>query len=389
MTKLSEDVLICILLRLAVKSLMRFNCISKTFYALIQSSTFVNLYLYLTTTSKDEFILFKRCLGQENNRYKTILSFLSGDEDNDYLNPISHDLDVTYLSSPYNFDNDQLIGPCHGLIAWMDSVTTFLINPSTRNYRILPPNHFCCQEDFYRSIQAVGFGFDSIANNYKVGKISIIYMVDNDDYPQEMERKVDIYDLSVDCWRELDHTVAQLLTTFCCVSCSQMFYRGVCHWVASLDIDAYVILCFEMSTEISYSLEISETCHLINGPSCRLVILHDSLTLIYHPYREPVISVEKDLINIWIMKDYNKYESWIKKYTISGLLIVFPLAVWKGYLLLFQSRSGCLMSYNLISNVVKQFSFHGCPKSFRVLLYKDSLTSIPTESENTTQVDKF
>ncbi|KAK4737265.1 hypothetical protein R3W88_000962 [Solanum pinnatisectum] len=353
---------------------MRFNCISKTFYTLIKSSTFVNLYLYRATTSKDEFILFKHCFEHERNRYKTILSFLSGDDDDDdYFNPIIQDLDVTHLKSNNNYSLDQFIGPCHGLIAMMDSVTTISINPSTRNYRLLPPDQVIgCQKDYYRSIQNVGFGYDSIANDYKVIRISIIYMTDHDDYPEEMDRIVDIYDLSVDCWRKLDSGVVQQLSMFYCVSCSQMFYRGICHWVASQDIDGnideYTVLCFEMSTEIFHSLKIPEPCHLIYGPSCKLMVLHDSLALIYHPYSEP---------------------SWIKKYTIRGLQIDFPLAIWKGYLLLYQSGSGCLMSYNLNSNVVKELSFHGVPQSFRVICYKDSLTSIPRENEHTTQVHKF
>ncbi|OIT39892.1 hypothetical protein A4A49_05423 [Nicotiana attenuata] len=166
-----------------------------------------------------------------------------------------------------------------------------------------------------------------------------------------------------------------------------MFYKKSCHWIASLDMDAYVILCFDMSTEIFRSMKIPETCHLIDGPFFRLVLLHDSLTLIYYPYPEPVIPMEKDLMNIWIMHDYNVYESWIKKYTIRGLLIESPLAVWKGYLMIYQSRSGCLMSYNLKSNEIKEFSFHGFPKSLRVIVYKDSLTSIPREKA--TQIHKY
>lgn len=175
MKKLCEDVVIYVLLRLTVKSLLRFICISKTYCTLIQSSTFVNLYLYHTTTSKDEFILLKCCFEEENNRYKAILSFLCGDDV--YLNPIFQDLDVTHLTSIHNFNNDQLIGPWHGLIALMNSITTILINPSTRNYRLLPPNPFGCQNDFYRTIQGVCFGFDFVANDYKVVKISIIYIV--------------------------------------------------------------------------------------------------------------------------------------------------------------------------------------------------------------------
>lgn len=171
MNKMSKDVVIYTLLRLSVKSHMRFKGVSKSFYTLIWSSIFVNLYLYRTTTSKDEFILLKRCFRQENYRYKTILSFLSGDDD-DYLNPIFEDLDVTHLTSTYNFDHDQLIGPCHGLIALMDYETTILFNPSTRNYRVLPPSPFGCPQHLYRNVQCVGFGFDPVFNDYKVIRIS-------------------------------------------------------------------------------------------------------------------------------------------------------------------------------------------------------------------------
>ncbi|KAK6803323.1 hypothetical protein RDI58_001107 [Solanum bulbocastanum] len=240
----------------------------------------------------------KHCFEHERNRYKTILSLLSDDDnDSDYFNPIIQDLDVTHLKSNNNYSLDQFIGPCHGLIAMMDSVTTILINPSTRNYRLLPPDQFIgCQKDYYRSIQNVGFGYDSITNDYKVIRISIIYMTDRDDYPEKMDRIVDIYDLSVDSWRKLDGGVVQQLSMFYCVSCSQMFYRGICHWVASQDIDGNI----------------------------------------------------------------DEY-----------------------------SGSGCLMSYNHNSNVVKGLSFHGVPQSFRVICYKDSLTSIPRENEHTTQVHKF
>nr|BAQ18978.1 S11-locus linked F-box protein 1 [Petunia x hybrida] len=381
--RLTQDVIVHILIRLAVKPLMRLKCVSKSCYTLIKSSTFLNLHIHRKTTSKDELILFKRSFKQNTGQYTTILSFLSGDDD-DYLNSIFPDLDVTHLTSIHHYNNDQLVGPCHGLIALMDSHITILFNPSTRIYKLLPPNPFGCQKGFFDSTEAVGFGFDSIANDYKVVRISIIYIV-NDGYPDEHERKVQIYNLSNDYWREIDHA-GQQLTTFFIDQCSQMFYKGTCHWIASQDIDAFLVLCFDMSTEIFRSFKIPETCHYSDGPCCRLVLLHDSLTLIYYPYPEPVIPLEKEMLNVWVMRDYSTYESWIKKYTITGLPIETPLAVWKNCLLLFQNRSGCLMSYNLESNEVKELNYHGYPQSLRVAVYKDSLASIPRETE---QVHKF
>nr|AIG62919.1 S-locus F-box protein type-14 [Solanum peruvianum]AIG62965.1 S-locus F-box protein type-14 [Solanum lycopersicum] len=55
--KSSKDLIIFIHLKFPVKSIKRFNCI---FFKVIQSSTFVNLYLNRTTTTQEEFIMYKR-----------------------------------------------------------------------------------------------------------------------------------------------------------------------------------------------------------------------------------------------------------------------------------------------------------------------------------------
>nr|XP_016474410.1 PREDICTED: F-box protein CPR30-like [Nicotiana tabacum] len=169
MKRFPEDVVIYILLRFRVKFLLRFKCISKTCYTLIKSSIFVNLHLSRTTNDKDEFILFKRSWKEETSLYKTIISFLSVRAD-DYLNPIIPDQDVPYMTATYSIEYDQLIGPCHGLIALMDDLNTLLFNPSTRKYMLLPPSPFNCPRNHYRTIRCVGFDFDSIANDYKVVK---------------------------------------------------------------------------------------------------------------------------------------------------------------------------------------------------------------------------
>nr|BAJ24882.1 S5-locus linked F-box protein [Petunia x hybrida]BAQ18968.1 S10-locus linked F-box protein type-18 [Petunia x hybrida]BAQ19018.1 S22-locus linked F-box protein type-18 [Petunia x hybrida]BAQ19053.1 Sm-locus linked F-box protein type-18 [Petunia x hybrida]BAQ19082.1 S22m-locus linked F-box protein type-18 [Petunia x hybrida] len=384
---LPNDLTIYILLILPVKALMRLKCVSKTCYTLIQSSAFVDLHLNRKTTSKDECILLKRSLEEGINRYKTSLSFLCGD-DHDYLSPIIHDVDVTHLTTNCNFCHDQLVGPCHGLIALMHSPTTVLFNPSTRKYKLLPPSPLRHLKGFYRSMEGEGFGFDSIINNYKVVKISTIYKVDHFDYLEEIGRKVEVYDLSTDSWRELDH-VAQELTTLCCVECTQMFYKGACHWIATQDLDAFRILCFDMSSEVFRSLKIPENCHLFEGPWCRLALIQESLTLIYYRYPDQSTAQGKDSSVVWIMKDYSVHESWVKNYTITSVPIHSPLAVWKGYLLVFEGKSGCLMSYDLICNKIKELNFHGFPESLRALVYKDSLISIPIGSEHSAQVHRF
>lgn len=213
MKKYPDDVVIYILLMFPLKFLLRFKCVSKTCYTLVQSSTFINLHLNHNTTSKDDYILFKRSFKEDIERYKAIFSFLSSDGD-DHLYSVYPDVDVPYITKPYSIDNDQLIGPTHGLIVMMDPITTILFNPSTRNYRLLPPSPFVVPKAFYRSIESGGFGFDSVVNDFKVFRISEVYTEDRFGYPVKGDKKIEVYELGIDIWRELDHVDQELPTLF-------------------------------------------------------------------------------------------------------------------------------------------------------------------------------
>lgn len=119
------------------------------------------------------------------------------------------------------------------------------------------------------------------------------------------------------------------------------------------------------------------------------LLLTDSLSLTCHPRLGPMTYSTNDLIEIGIMTDYNVYESWIKKYTIRGLPTESPLAVWKDYLLFFQSKTGYFVSYDLNSDEIKELNFHGCLESMRVVIYEESLTLVPGGSQSSTHVQNI
>nr|BAQ19002.1 S19-locus linked F-box protein 2 [Petunia axillaris subsp. axillaris] len=367
MKELPHDVMIYILVMLPVKSLLRFKCSCKTFCNIIKSATFINLHLNHTTNFKDELVLLKRSFKtDEYNFYKSILSFLSSKEDYDFT-PISPDVEIPHLTTTSACVFHQLIGPCNGLIALTDSLTTILFNPTTRYYRLIPPCPFGIPRGFRRSISGFGFGFDSNANDYKVVRISEVYK-----YHYDKDMKVDIYDVSVDSWRELN-LLGQKLPIVLWFPCSEILYKRNVHWFAVAD--DVVILCFDFSTELFKNIEMPNA-HDIDGMSYGLVILYKFLTLIcyhYPMFTEPT----EDLVDIWIMKEYGQKESWIKRFSVNLLPIESPLAVWKDELLLLQTRSGQLFTYDLNSDEVKELNLHGCPESLRVVVYKESLTLIP------------
>nr|ABR18786.1 class S F-box protein [Nicotiana alata] len=375
MKKLPEDVVIYILSRFSVKSLLRFKFISKSWYTLIQSSTFINVHLNRSTITKNEFILFSRSFRIETEGFKNVLSIISSDDYND-LNVVLQDLDLPYLTFTPNYHFNELVGPCNGLIVLTDDDDIIvLFNPATKNYMLLPPSPFVCSKGYHRSfIGGVGFGFDSIGNDYKFVRISEVFL---DTYwgPEEREQKVEVYDLRSDSWRDLNHVDQQLPTIFW-NQCFEMLHNGAFHWYAVGDL-TYEILCFDFSTEIFRSMKMPESCNAYDGKRYSLAVVNESLTLICYPSPDSEIDQTQNTMDIWIMMEYGVNESWTKKYIISPLPIESPLTIWRDHLLLLQSKTGQLISYNLRSNEVKEFDLRGYPESLRAIVYKESLISVP------------
>nr|ABR18784.1 class S F-box protein [Nicotiana alata] len=378
-----EDVVIYVLIRLPVKSIMRFKCTSKTLYILIRSTSFSDIHLNHTTTSQDESILFKRSFKEEANQFKNVISFLFGVDDAGF-DPLLPDLEVPHLTTDYGSIFHQLIGPCHGLIALTDSVQTVLLNPATRHYRLLPPCPFGCPKGYHRTIEGVGFGFISILNDFKVVRISDVFWDPPYGYPEGRDSKVDIYELSTDSWRELEPVQVPRVYW---LPCSEMVYQEAVHWFAT--IEEVVILCFDIVTETFRNMKMPDACYSIKQSRYGLIVLNESLALICYPDPRCAVDPTQDFIHIWLMEEYGVSETWIKKYTIQSLPIESPLAVWKDHLLLLQSKIGQLISYDVNSDEMKEFDLHGFPKSLRVIVFKESLTSIPSGSEHGTRVQKF
>nr|BAJ24855.1 S-locus linked F-box protein type-2 [Petunia x hybrida] len=384
MKKLPIDVVIYVLLKFPVKSLMRFKCISKALYILILNNTFVKLHLNRITSTKDELILFIRTFREEPEQLKSIASFFSCDDNND-LHTLHPDLDVSDLTSSCCTIFNELIGPCHGLIALADSFIIIILNPSTRKYVVLPPSPFECPKGYHRSVEGIGFGYDPIVNDYKVVRLSDVYWDPPTDYFGPREPKVDIYDLGIDSWRELDLE----FPTIYYLPCSEMYYKEAIHWF--IIAETVVILCFDISTETFRIMKMPGTCTLLDGPRYGLAVLNEHLTLICYP--DPMCSIDpsEDFIDIWMMEKYGASESWIKISTIRPVPIPIesPLAIWKDHLLLLQTKGGFLISYDLNSDEVKEFNLNGHLESLRVIIYKETLTTISRISEHGTQVERF
>ncbi|KAG5632178.1 hypothetical protein H5410_003895 [Solanum commersonii] len=237
-------------------------------------------------------------------------------------------------------------------------------------------------ESFRRCIEGVGFGFDQINNDYKVVKIAEVYTDPPYRDPDARKKKIKVYDVCIDSWRESDH-VDQQFPSMYYLPCSQIFYKDSCHWFAIPNTEDIVsILCFDITTEVFHVMKMPNNYHSFGRTCYALVILSECLTLICYPDSKSDIDPTQDLMDIWIMREYGVYESWFKKYTIGRRFpIESPLGVWKHNILTFQSTTGYLIFYDLNSGKTQEFSLRGSPRSLRVASYKENLNSIPGGAE--------
>ncbi|KAF2318762.1 hypothetical protein GH714_010522 [Hevea brasiliensis] len=184
--KFDYDIFIEILCRLPIETLLRFRCLSKRCCSFIDSPDFINLHLnrsIKTSTNrsliideiKPEGSIFAvdldssdRCPVELHRPHKpfaarTVYDYITvATAENVYYDIIAKER----IFRPRKFSSD-VFGSCNGLLAMYNGNGMSLWNPSTKKHQILPKfwSHDECN---VCDRITVGFGYDSINNDYKV-----------------------------------------------------------------------------------------------------------------------------------------------------------------------------------------------------------------------------
>uniref|UniRef100_A0A803M1L9 F-box domain-containing protein n=1 Tax=Chenopodium quinoa TaxID=63459 RepID=A0A803M1L9_CHEQI len=144
--ELVTEILSC----LPIKPLLRFKCVSKSFYNVINSPDFVKLHLSRSLQARGGTLIV--------SAYICIHTF-------DFSDSPCH---ATKLYYPDNDDQFRiLVGSCNGLLCFScqaDEVT--LLNPATRACKSLPKITLTNMYRDYRT--PLGFGYDCISDDYKI-----------------------------------------------------------------------------------------------------------------------------------------------------------------------------------------------------------------------------
>ncbi|XP_028805236.1 F-box protein CPR1-like [Neltuma alba] len=369
-----KDVMPDILSRLPVKSLRRLACINKSWYRLIKSPDFISKHLHTFNNhmkSTDPInLLVKRTrrapFGPYGDDREASVSLLSFNRANS--SAVLNLLDLIYNHDEVN--HIEILGPCNGLYCLFSS-TSMIVNPSMREFRILPDTP--APPDTHSKMEHVGFGFDPETNDYKVVTIMDTWRNETD---EQLPWRVEMYSLNSHSWRNVDCPLPPLSIRNC--SWIDAFVRGAFHWWA-YDAAGDLILAFDMVNETFQTFRVPNARFSTREYAGTVAKFRESLTVIVYPRR----GTEKGF-DLWMMKDYGNKGSWTKHANIGPIVGARrPLGfLEEKNLFLVEDNDGRMMIYDLQTEEIIHTGFHGEEDSLQAVVYMESLISVRRDNEN-------
>nr|XP_043613721.1 F-box/kelch-repeat protein At3g23880-like [Erigeron canadensis] len=254
---LCEELTDEIFLRLPIKSLLRFRCLSKYWFSRIASPDFIRTHKLRSVNTPWKLLVkyhhwFYRgtdiySLFSEN---KLSLDYRTADQ--------STNVAKLDLPTPIDF---EIVGSCNGVFCVVDKEKKFsLWNPSIgRKLTIpVPLNYIEKGHDL-----ALGFGVDPVTDDYKIVIISYL--------------KTDplVYSMKTDTWSLINSPTMMLKNVLSRRAC---LVNGTLYWVIKRNPNGICIMTFDLSTYVCGTVEFPE-------PWCDrrklMMVVKDSLALVY------------------------------------------------------------------------------------------------------------
>ncbi|XP_038698578.1 F-box protein CPR1-like isoform X4 [Tripterygium wilfordii] len=250
---LPREIIMEILIRLLVKPLLRFRCVSMSWYAMIDSKNFINRHVKhsIETTTNHHVIL-------EDWKIETVgcpTTIFSASIDEGLGGPLK------VMSTPLSCRSETLYSDsCNGLIFVCNSFEAIALwNPFTRRYRKIPTMPYEPSKIYLEGQPIFGFGYDNAHDDYKIVRIMRFHPKES---MKAHEDEVQVYSLRTNTWRRVqDFPHAECLFVSGCGA----FASGASHWMVYMptgnlddmdvatnnldDKDAYRLVAFDYVKE--------------------------------------------------------------------------------------------------------------------------------------------
>ncbi|OIS97334.1 f-box protein cpr30, partial [Nicotiana attenuata] len=293
-----EEILGDILSRLTVRSLLRFECVSKFWNTLISKPYFKTKHLNHAKNDQNsqKFLICQKC--PKDRIFSMCCCPLSS---------VQLVEDVQKLDCPSNSRPGycEINCFCNGLaIITVDNIldaTRILLlwNPSTRESIVLPNPQFSAEE-----FSCFGLAYDSTSGDYK------ILIIHDIEYHGGFRLPSEILALKSGLWRKIDkhpcgsHNVLSGMH-------SLAFVHEAFHWIGKTKGN-YFVVSFGISNEVYGEIPLPLEICLLSDINVGVSVLEGMLCA-YSTYES---HQGEGTFKLWVMKDYHIKESWNALFTI-------------------------------------------------------------------------
>ncbi|TYI08098.1 hypothetical protein ES332_A10G273900v1 [Gossypium tomentosum] len=293
-----EALVMEILSKLPVKSLTRFNCVCKYWCSFFQTPHFISKHYHNNVKS--------------NNLNLVLQRHDHGTASMPYFSQISVEKDENFLGKQnirFPFFKNQLpyvYGARHGLFCLNDCLTdkAAIWNPSTREFKILPPSSAQRPTYLGHTYACVYFNhgafvFDSKADDYKFIRFVTLSFV-NTEYENafaENMSQVELYSLKCDSWKE----ISSPNYTPCGLNWGDNYLDGICYWETTMGYypdEKEMILSFDMANEKFSVSPIPKFFESYPEHYIQVLVFNKSLGV----FAYPVEGIDKSF-NLWVMNE--------------------------------------------------------------------------------------
>ncbi|CAN1289233.1 F-box/kelch-repeat protein At3g06240 [Linum perenne] len=308
-----RDVLTEILLRLPVKSLLRFRSVSHSWNSLISSPAFVSLYSGEHHSHRRLFINLGNYI-QEDQRCTHEIVIFHPDESSFRTNQHRVPWPFSYWGGYH------LVGSCNGLLCiyFRGNRALCLWNPAIRKHlTVEPPPMGLIKDNPRNRFTAFMYGF--AANEYKIATIEGSYLRQRFITYHGGGSNMYVYELSKNSWRKkkTDPNWAMVATN----GSGQVSYKGGVHWIGrdARELEEnwlWKVIRFDVESESYREMGVPEGLSR-NGD------MKFSLLTVTERMRLGLVQLEeRNRIGgccfwvVWEMEDYGEVSSWKKKYSV-------------------------------------------------------------------------
>ena len=292
--RLPDDIVFDLLTRVPVKSLIRFRCVSKSWYSSTANPIFITAH-------------FNQAQSLSNNNHNGYLLYESASRE--LCSVICNsDYTLTHISSfEIPFSGVKFVGFCNGIFCLhkCSNNVLYLWNPSIRKFKMLNTTRLCVPAASENV--TIGLAYHSHNNDFKILRIKS-YKVQ----PPVAE----VYSLSTDSWRWVeipfdslyecgpDRLFGYVISSPC------LFLHGALHSIAKTPHHDF-ILAFDVNDEIFREIMLPQ--NYLDGVEShfeRLVVFKGSLALFAYGDALDEWGYEPQVSFFWVMREYGVIESW-------------------------------------------------------------------------------